>query len=380
MLARVVTDLDSLEQFAPRWDALAVTCRRPRSAPAFTLAWYRHALPPNGRIRAVVVTDENDVVGTAPFYVVRTKFGFYQYNLAVPLLFGLEPLFAPDRVEEIAAAVGLALAHADPVPDMVFLDSLPQGSSWPALIGDGWPRPRPELVSPHSFPWSHVHLDDGGFEGWFQGRSAKFRQHFRYDYRRVQAAGFEHKISVDARDISGRLPDFRRLYEARRASRDGAGPAFDDRFEAVVAESADRLSGTGRLRLATIEKPGEVIAADLIVSAGGHSSLWYTGFDDAWAHLSPNSVCTVLSIQHAAQVGDTVYDLGSGAYAYKARLTGDAPTFESSLLVRRGLHPFHTPAQLLPFGARQSVGRALGRFKQLSKSVVGKGVASSPPA
>ncbi len=204
-----------------------------------------------------------------------------------PLLFGVEPLFAPGREEEIAASVGLALAHAQPVPDTVFLDSLPQGSSLPALIGKGWPRPHPEVISTHSFPWSHVHLEDGGFDGWLQRRSAKFRQHFRYDYRKVQAAGFEHKVSVDAHDISDRLLDFRRLYEARRASRDGAGPAFDDRFQAVVAEAADRLSGTGRLRLATIEKPGEVIAADLIVSAGGHASLWYTGFDDAWAHLSP---------------------------------------------------------------------------------------------
>jgi len=53
-------------------------------------------------------------------------------------------------------------------------------------------------------------------------------------------------------------------------------------------------------------------------------------------------------------------------------LTSDAPIFQSSLLVRRGLFPFHTPAQLLPFGARQSVGRALGRVKQLPKSVAAK--------
>ena len=327
----------------------------------------------------MVVTDDDVVVGTAPFYVVRTKFGFYEYNLACSPCSRTGAALCTRACGEIAAEVGRALAHADPVPDTVFLDSLPQGSPLPALLAQGWPRPHPQVVSPHSFPWSHVHLDDGGFEGWLQGRSAKFRQHFRYDYRKAQAAGFEHKTSVDARDIAERLPDFRRLYEARRAGRDGAGPPFDDRFMAVVAEASDELSGTGRLRLATIEKPGQVIAADLIVSAGGHASLWYTGFDDAWAHLSPNSLCTVLSIEHAAQAGDTVYDLGSGAYAYKARLTSDAPIFESSLLVRRGLLPFHTPAQLLPFDTRQSVARALGRIRNLPRSVVGKvGRASSP--
>ncbi len=364
MLARVVTDVDSLEEFAPGWDALAVTCRRPRSAPAFTLAWYRYALPPSAQIRVVVVTDGDEVVGTAPFYVVRTGFGFYQYNMAVPVLFGVEPLFAPGREEEIASAIGLALAQAEPVPDLVFFDSLPQGSSWPAFICAGWPRPHLVQVSSHSFPWTQIHLDNGGFEGWLQKRSAGFRKHFRSDYRKLQALGFEHRVSVDSGDITARLPDFRRLYEARRASRGGAGPPFDDPFMALVAEASEKLSGTGRLRLDTIERPGEVIAADLIVSAGGKASSWYGGFDEDWAHLSPSIVCIVLSIQSAARAGDTTYDLGSGSYSYKVRFTDDEPIFENSLLVRRGLRPFHTPAQLLPYGARQAMGRVLGNAKK----------------
>ncbi len=362
----VVTDIDSLEVFSPGWDALAVIRQRPRSAPVFTLAWYRHALPPGAQIRAVVVTDGDDVVGTAPFYVERTGFGFYQYNLAVPMLFGVEPLFAPGREEEIAAAIGRALAHAEPVPDIVFLDSWPQGSLGPTFIARGWPRPQPALVSSHSFPWNHIQLGEGGFEAWLQERSAGFRKHFRTNYRKLQAAGFEFQVSIDSQDISTRLPDFRRCYEARRASRGGAGPPFDEPFMAIVTEAAAKLSGTGRLRLATIERPGEVIAADLMVSAGGQVSGWYGGFDEAWAHLSPSIVCIVLTVEYAARVGDTTYDLGSGSYSYKSRFTDDEQIFENALLVRRGLYPFHTPAQLLPYGARQAIGRVLGRLRSLS--------------
>lgn len=365
MFARVLTDVDSLLPFVPGWDALAVECRRPRSAPVFALAWYRHALPSRGQIRTVVVTDGDDVVGIAPFYVERTGFGFYQYNMAVPVLFGVEPLFAPGREEEIAGAVGHALAHADPAPDIVFLDSLPQGSLWPTLIGRGWPRPHPALASPHSFPWSHIYLGDGGFDGWFAERSGRFRQRFRSQSRKLSAEGFKHLVSVDAPDIAERLPALRRCYEARRVGRGGTGHPFDDSFRAIVAEAAVELSGTGRLRLATIERPGEVIAADLVVSAGGHASGWLTGFDESWAHLSPNFVCMVLSIEDAARVGDTTFDLGSGSYSYKRRFTDDEPVFQNSLLVRRGLRPFHTPAQLLPYGARQAMGRVLGRVKKL---------------
>ncbi len=314
----------------------------------------------------MIVTDGDDVVGTAPFYARRTGFGFYEYNMAVPVLFGVEPLFAPGREEEVAAAVGLALAHADPVPDLVFFDAVPQGSSWPTLIGRGWPRPQPARLSPHSFPWSHIHLGDQGFEGWFGERSGRFRQRLRSEYRKLTAEGFKHLVTVDARDICERLPALRRCYEARRASRGGSGHPFDDDVMAIVVEAAHRLSGTGRLRLATIERPGEVIAADLIVSAGGHASGWFTGFDEAWAHLSPNFVCMILSIEDAARIGDRTFDLGSGSYSYKSRFTDDEPIFENVLLVRRGLRPFHTPAQLLPYNARRTMGRVLGNVKKLS--------------
>jgi CelD/BcsL family acetyltransferase involved in cellulose biosynthesis len=135
---------------------------------------------------------------------------------------------------------------------------------------------------------------------------------------------------------------------------------------AVIAEAARKLSGTGRLRLTTIERPGEVIAAGLVVSAGGHASAWCGGFDEAWAKLSPSFVRIVLSIEEAARLGDSTFDLGAGFFSYKYRFTREEATFESSLLIRRGLHPYHTPAQLLPFGARQAMGRVLGRVKNFS--------------
>ena len=67
-----------------------------------------------------------------------------------------------------------------------------------------------------------------------------------------------------------------------------------------------------------------------------------------------------MTIQHAAEMGDTVYDLGAGAESYKYQFTRDEAMFESSLLVRRGLRPFHSPVQLLPYRARQRLARVLG--------------------
>jgi CelD/BcsL family acetyltransferase involved in cellulose biosynthesis len=258
--------------------------------------------------------------------------------------------------------MGSALARAEPVPDIVSIDSLPVGSPLPRLVRGGWPRPRPTLAERHAFPVPQILLGGEGFDPWFEGRSKAFRKNFRSDNRKLLAAGFEYRSSIDAKDVVDRLPDFRRLYESRRASRGGAGPAFDDPFMAVVVEAAERLSGTGRFRLATIERPGEVIAADLIVSAGGQASAWFGGFDETWSQLSPSFECIVLSVQHAAQVGDTVYDLGAGGESYKYQFTHDEAMFRGTLLARRGLRPFHSPAQLFPYRARQHMARVLGRM------------------
>ena len=118
------------------------------------------------------------------------------------------------------------------------------------------------------------------------------------------------------------------------------------------------------MRLSTIERPGEVVATDMVMSAGHESSFWLSGFDDAWANMSPGQVNVVLCVEESMQRGDEVFDMGPGTEPYKYRFTADEAMLQGHLLVRRGLRPFHTPAQLLPFGARQAAGRFVGRLRR----------------
>lgn len=361
--AEVVTELAALDELAPGWDALAVACRRPRSAPVWTLAWFRHALPAGAMIRTVIVRDDDTIIGTAPFVVSRTGFGFYRYGLAAPTLHGVEPLCMPGRDEEVGQAIAAALVAADPVPDIVSLDWMRATSPLSGAICMGWAKPRPVLIHGHEFPSPIVLVEGHDFETWLAQRSKKFRQSFRYDHRRLVAAGFEHRISTQVPDILERLPDMQRLYERRRASRGGAGPEFDELFMKVLVDAIPR-SGDGRVRLSTIERPGEVIATDLIIMAGGESSFWLSGFDEEWANLGPNRVNLTLCIGDAIERHDDAFDLGPGAEAYKYRFTEDEVILQGRTLSRRGLRPFHTPAQLLPFGVRTEAARVLGGLKR----------------
>ena len=64
-----------------------------------------------------------------PLPVTRTGAGFYRYSPAAPILNGVAPLCWPGRDEEVGAAIGAALAVAEPTPDVVSIGSMAVASS-----------------------------------------------------------------------------------------------------------------------------------------------------------------------------------------------------------------------------------------------------------
>jgi CelD/BcsL family acetyltransferase involved in cellulose biosynthesis len=314
-------------------------------------------------IRALVVTDGESLISIAPFFVVRSGFGFYRYEPAAPQLHGVEPLCVAGREVEASEAIAVALATSDPTPDIVSLDWIPAVSPFPHMLRSAWPRPRPAIVEERTFVAPRVELTGRDFDQWLGERSKHFRKLFRSALRKLEAAGFEHRVLTAPSDVLERLPQQQRLYERRRAARGGSGPPFNASFMSMVTEAV-ATSRTGRVRLATLERPGEIIASHLVISGGGESSVWIGGFEEEWAHLSPGRVNLALCVQDSKRGGDAIMDLGPGDETYKFWLTDDAVMLQSCVLSRRGLRPFHTPAQLLPFGTRQAAARLVGRFRK----------------
>ena len=182
------------------------------------MAWYRHALPADAHMRVVVVRDGEDVTGVLPMCVTRTGFGLYRYDMATPMLAGVEPLSRRGCHDEVGRAMGAALAAAQPTPDVVALGWMPAGSPLPPAIQAGWGGPSPILIDEHTFPSPRVKVAGYDFDTWLGERSSKFRYEFRSDSRKLESAGFAHRMSEDANDIVARLMDMQRLYERRRAA------------------------------------------------------------------------------------------------------------------------------------------------------------------
>nr|MBA3305256.1 hypothetical protein [Thermoleophilaceae bacterium] len=108
----LIEDLAELEAYGASWDALAVKLGRPYCAPAWMLAWLRHA-EPRAKLRTVVALDGERMVGIAPFYVTRNRLGVGRYSLlAAASCSPVEPLAEPGREREAAAAFASCLASA----------------------------------------------------------------------------------------------------------------------------------------------------------------------------------------------------------------------------------------------------------------------------
>jgi CelD/BcsL family acetyltransferase involved in cellulose biosynthesis len=335
--------------------------RKPRSSPAWVLAWYRHYMPPGALARVAVVHDAGQLVGVAPFHVERSGFGLIRYEMAAPVMNGVEPLCAPGRDDDVGMAIGGALAKADPVPDIVSLDWLTVDSRLRHAVPAGWRRSL--AVQRHEFSSPRITFEGCDFTGWLATRSRNFRKSFQSDLRKLRAEGSEHQVMRTPEEIGSRLAELRRLFEFRRAGRGGAGHPFDDRFEAMVRDAVAH-SPAGRVTLATLERPGEVIAADLVITAGDEASAWFGGFGDEWSHLSPGRANVALCVSDTIDAGQRALDLGPGVEPYKFSFTDEESTLQGCLVVRRGLRPFHSPAQLLPYETRQSLARAVGRLRR----------------
>jgi CelD/BcsL family acetyltransferase involved in cellulose biosynthesis len=102
-----------------------------------------------------------------------------------------------------------------------------------------------------------------------------------------------------------------------------------------------------------------IVAANVLVAAGGEVSSWLNGHDDAWGDLNPQIQLGVAAIEHALSLGDRRLDLGAGTMQHKERLANGVETLRWVTLVPQGRRQLLTRARLLPGRARLALSRHL---------------------
>ena len=325
------------------WDDLAVLRRQPYSAPAWMLAWWRHAAPQDSRLRVVVVRDGGEVIGIAAWHQDRLATG-----LRVARLLGtghrVEPLARPGREATVAQAVAAALRRLPDGPGALSLDRADAGSAWPGLLALGRGS---AVVERETTGAPVVRLDGRTREEWLATRSRNFRSQRIQARRRLEEHGAVVRLAEEPDAIEAAVEGFLRLTAARWDTPAWNRPRGGGIGE-MLREAARDLVPRGRMRIWVLEADGTPLSVQLFVGAGDELSYWNGGYDRRWSRLRPGFETLVHAIEHACAMGDRRVDLGGGAIPYKRRLAdADEPIVSALVLPGGGDRPLRE-AQLVP--------------------------------
>jgi CelD/BcsL family acetyltransferase involved in cellulose biosynthesis len=312
----LVTDVDRLQTYVDRWEALAERALEPRSGGGVVAGWARHMMSPSAELRVWIATEDSEVIGVLPF--VAESMGGGRLRLTPPatdMMYGVVPVADPDQASRVAEAVADEVAQHFELLNVATIYWLPGGSPWMTALRSRFREPDWATVGLTQYSSFCADLSPG-FDEWFARRSGEFRRTVGRRARRAAEQGFRLVTTVDATEIMERLPRLQPLYQLRKEQRGGAGYRFDETMITAIGAALER-SNPGRFRLSMMEREDLVIGASLGVRAGVRLSAWLTGYDPEWSRLGPGIAALLEELEAVARDGCTIVDLGVGDQSYK---------------------------------------------------------------
>jgi len=324
--AETVTTTAGLEALAPEWAALwqRAPAATPFQSPAWLIPWWRHF--GNDALHALAVREGDRLVGLLPLYLLREPGCAKLLPLGIAISDYLDGLFAPGREQAAAAAMlrSLAEPHAW---DVCELRPLPAASP---LLAAPDPAGRPAEIAPlEPCPTIAIPPDASGLG---EVLSARIRTKLRNYGRRAARQGVVRFETASAAAVGELLEALIALHGARWAEREGEGVLADPRVRAFQRETVPLLRASGLLRLHALRIDERPVAVLYALAAKGCHYCYLTGFDPAYAAISPGTLLLGYAVEQAMREGARTCDFLRGGERYKY-LWGaeDRPTFARRL-------------------------------------------------
>lgn len=326
------TDLDGLVRVTGAWDDLAIELGEPACSPAVMLGWKRW-LAPDMEIVTVLVYDDVDLVGVAPFVLDRSSGRKDVRVMGAALLHRIGLLARNGYEQELAGAVGVHLGSLSPRPDVIALEGVATSEGWPAAVREGF-----RGIMHTGAHWTSrgdapiVTIGGNPFEAWMATRSANFRSDMRRARRRLEKRGGRVRLVTGASaDIESAVSALGALHRGRWTP-EGYPGIIDTAAESMMLEVARAQPDGERFRLWVVELEDRVIGAQVFFAAGGNVIYWNGGWDQDHSDLKPGMLGILAAIEDAADRGERRLDLGGGAQSYKLRFADSVDPLEWAVI------------------------------------------------
>jgi CelD/BcsL family acetyltransferase involved in cellulose biosynthesis len=341
-----ITCLDTLDSAwagAQAWQTLS--CKNPLHSPEWLLSWWK-AFGESNQLMVLQCQDtDGQVVGVAPFYLVR-DFG----SIAIRSLGSGEVcsdysriLSQEGREQEVSIAVTEYLTsfckkHSAAQSTCISIEAVEEDSPWldefcrstESSGYQNWLQPITSsfrLKLPNSMDEYLQNLGDSAKR---KGKKlvSKLRSgSVRWRSTEQQSATLldNAQANIDrSNNILTRLSELQRLHQARRVMLDQPGCFSNTRFESFLTEAVELLSKRGLARIDWCEVDGKTVATHLVLKGTDTLFMYQSGLDPAAMRLEPGHLLTIASIQNAIERGVRYYDTLRGDEKYKAYWGGAA--------------------------------------------------------
>lgn len=318
---------DGFAALQAEWNALL---RRSRFDTVFLTyewqtTWWQHLGEGELWIVALRRTDNDELVGIAPLYLVVNDAGRWAGKRKLNLVGCIEvsdylDIIAAKGWEDAvyAAFVAWLCSNEAPAWDVLDLCNLPQDSLTHQRFADHLDPAafQVEISQEDVAPQFKLPLH---YETYLQERVEKKQRHeIRRKQRRAERETAVHFHFVGPEDnLEAEMDDFAAL---QRASREDKAEFMTPEMRRFFTAMARRMQEAGWLRLCFLSINGEKAAALLSFEYNRRFLLYNSGYDpEAYAHLSPGWVLLAYTIQYAIAVGCRVFDFMQGDEEYKYR-------------------------------------------------------------
>jgi hypothetical protein len=226
------------------------------------------------------------------------------------------------------------LTVGEPGPVMhAFLGHLVTRSDWDLVKLSKLPATSPtwktlEAMLPGRLPWRQAATQlspylsiAGGWEGFYRGKTQRFRKTCRNIQNRLQRAG---QVSVEDHPVvDPEGPLFCEVMEVARRSRKaerGLSMATMPKMPGFFRELTRRATHNGWLSLWLLRVDGRAIAMEYQLRTDGKVVALRADYDPEFRELSPGSALNFAIVQSLFQRGENLeYDMGPGTDEYKVR-------------------------------------------------------------
>lgn len=341
-----ISSIQDFDALRPDWNRLVVQLEIPSPFQSFdwNRAWWNHF---GGRrqMRIAVLQEHGEVVGIAPFYLLRygpvgalVPFGWPDRltELMAPII----PAFRRERLEASLSdwllrryPIGF-VAGLDPASEKYFCDR--------------------SLSQQVYFDWREL---PSTWEALLDGLHRSMRGNTRYYPRLLQRNG--HKLSFrvasDTETVRTALPILYALHTAR-ANAPGA-EVHRDRLKGVkqrafLHDLAGLLALRGEMKIGILEIDGQDVAAQLWFERHGTLFIHYSGYNPTWARFSVAMIATSEVIRMGIDRGLRRVEFLRGSKQFKTR-------WNTQQRIQTDVHFIRYPALLRIFHGVRAIRRHL---------------------